>query len=297
MYEARLDKEKVSRMIKKSNKKNNEQNLHFCDRRIPFLQLYKKGKFTSQEDDELKRLFSELGPDWNEISKIMNRTARQVRERYVNHLSPPATRNEWSETEDNLLLEKVIDLGYNWSNLTPFFPGKNKNQLKNRYHLLQHYLMHEEKLSRMSKRILRTGTLYSWINDPSDQQMIGTGTNPTTRASVRSANTIPTSVRRSIASNDGVAQTSEFSNVLSGGQKPDAGHIRSNQNGGFGDEIITVFPQNPQINRGNYLQGEPTYDLWRYFEDFEFSLNSNGQTSFNTVMLYNKERQSYEDAE
>lgn len=296
MYEARQNKEKVSRRIEKS-KKNNEQNFLLCDRQIPFLQMCRRKKFTSEEDNRLKELYSTYGPNWNEISKLMCRTARQVRERYVNYLSPPATRNEWSEEEDNLLLYKVLDLGPNWSRLTLFFPNRNSNQLKNRYHLIQHYLLHENDLIRMNKRILRAGTLYSWINDPFGSPMIGTGTNATTRASVRSTDIISAWVRRSIASNDGTAKSNEFSNVFSDGQNPDAGHIRSNQNGGYGDEINTVFPQNPQINRGNYLHGEPTYDLWKGFEKLEHDLNASGQISFNTVMLYNDERQRYEDAE
>lgn len=248
----------------------------------------KRVVFSAQDDAYLNELYRRYGPVWELISRLMHKPARKIRERYVNFLSPHATRAEWSEEEDNLLLEKVVALGPVWSRLTPFFPHRNAKQLKNRYSLLQYYLLHESELLRMNKRILRKGTLYSWINDPSDPPMTGTGTNATTRAFVRHTANIPGKVRKSIAAGDGRTAYGEFRNVIAAGQKPDAGHIRSNQNGGFGDQTATVYAQNPQVNRGNYIDGAPTFDLWRGLEELEHSLHNAGIVSYNSVMLYDQ---------
>ncbi len=55
--------------------------------------------------------------------------------------------------------------------------------------------------------------------------------------------------------------------IKSGG-KWDAGHLLGRQNGGKGDINAWVFPQNPQINRGNYDDADnPTYVAWRAVEN------------------------------
>jgi len=60
------------------------------------------------------------------------------------------------------------------------------------------------------------------------------------------------------------------------GQRWDAGHSLGRQNGGKGDVKKNVFPQNPQINRGNYFQGKKTFGLWRSIEDqFHESVENN----------------------
>ncbi len=55
--------------------------------------------------------------------------------------------------------------------------------------------------------------------------------------------------------------------IKSGGRW-DAGHLLGRQNGGKGDINAWVFPQNPQINRGNYDDADnPTYVAWRAVEN------------------------------
>jgi hypothetical protein len=60
------------------------------------------------------------------------------------------------------------------------------------------------------------------------------------------------------------------------GQRWDAGHSLGRQNGGKGNVKKNVFPQNPQINRGNYFQGKKTFKMWRSIEDqFHDSVENN----------------------
>lgn len=300
MHASRENKEKVCRQFSKL-KKRKVANILFRDEQTHYLQMCKSGskrkirsKFSATDDKCLLELFKKHGSDWNLISREMGRSVKEVRDRYVNYLSPPVTRKEWEEWEDCTLLMKVVDFGLQWPLIAGFF-GKRRTpiELKNRYCYLQNYLKREPELLRMNKRILRSGTLYYWVNTPFESPMIGTGTNAITRSFVRHTDNIPAFVRRSIASDNGITANSEFKNTIIDGQHPDAGHIRSNQNGGYGDSILTVFPQNCQINRGNYLDGHPTFNLWRGIEVLEQSLHTNGQVSFNTVMLYNDDRPKF----
>jgi hypothetical protein len=59
----------------------------------------------------------------------------------------------------------------------------------------------------------------------------------------------------------------------------DAGHLLGRQNGGKGDINSWVFPQNPQINRGNYDDADnPTYVDWRGVENtFHDNVNTYGK--------------------
>ena len=47
----------------------------------------------------------------------------------------------------------------------------------------------------------------------------------------------------------------------------DAGHKLPKQMGGAGHLMENIVGQNPQINRGNYLEGRPTFDIWRRGEN------------------------------
>lgn len=65
----------------------------------------------------------------------------------------------------------------------------------------------------------------------------------------------------------------------------DAGHTRSNAIGGLGDNPDTVFGQNPQINRGNRLNGQPTFGLHRQHERDEVRAVRRSSSSLHTTTL------------
>lgn len=65
----------------------------------------------------------------------------------------------------------------------------------------------------------------------------------------------------------------------------DAGHMRPRQLGGAGHLDEAVFGQNPQINRGNHLNGQPTYDMFRRGENTltdQMRQDGGGQLTFKT---------------
>jgi hypothetical protein len=94
-----------------------------------------RSKFTKDEDVMLKQIV-ERDPtlNWNQIARMMpGRTARQVRERYKNYLSPRLNNGSWTEQEDEVLRQKFAEHGPRWAVLKNFFPGRTDVNVKNRW--------------------------------------------------------------------------------------------------------------------------------------------------------------------
>lgn len=92
-------------------------------------------RFTALEDQKLQELVGQFGAKrWRRIAQYMpGRAARQCRDRYCNYLSPDFYNNKWTAEEDYLLYEKFQEYGTQWAKITQFFPGKNANNIKNRW--------------------------------------------------------------------------------------------------------------------------------------------------------------------
>lgn len=92
-------------------------------------------KFSREEDEMLKMFVSKLGAKkWRLISSLMpGRTQKQCRDRYMNYLAPGFIRTEWTNEEDDLLLEKYHLYGSRWSQIRQFFPNRTSNDIKNRF--------------------------------------------------------------------------------------------------------------------------------------------------------------------
>lgn len=92
-------------------------------------------RFSTEEDERLNNLVKELGAKkWKAIAQRMpGRTAKQCRDRYCDYLNPSYLNSEWTQDEDQLLIEKYNIFGSQWSKMTQFFKGRNGNSLKNRW--------------------------------------------------------------------------------------------------------------------------------------------------------------------
>lgn len=114
-----------------SNKKDKNKNKR---KRVPFL---------PEEDEKLKMLVQKFGTKkWLVISNYMNgRSAKQCRDRYMNHLFPGYFNCEWSKEEVNLLFNLYYQVGPKWPYLKKFFIGRSANSLKNRW---TYFLAHQE---------------------------------------------------------------------------------------------------------------------------------------------------------
>jgi hypothetical protein len=91
--------------------------------------------FTAEEDARLKRLVSCHGEtQWGLIADQMgNRTPRQCRERFRNYLAPELSYSPWTDSDDNLLRQKVGEFGQKWAKIAAFFEGRSDVSIKNHW--------------------------------------------------------------------------------------------------------------------------------------------------------------------
>lgn len=118
---------------------------------------------------------------------------------------------------------------------------------------------------------VKLGNPYEFDVEKSDLGT-GTATSQATRDSVNSWVNVPTKIDweyeiYNIANGNKLVLddkgTTDNPAPQKTGQRYDAGHSLGRQNGGLGDDEKWVFPQNPQINRGNMFNGTKTYKDWR----------------------------------
>jgi len=75
---------------------------------------------------------------WPKIAvDIPDRTGKQCRERYLNHLGPHLKQTGWSAHEDATIFRLYTTQGSKWSQMVKTLPGRTDNGIKNRYHHLR----------------------------------------------------------------------------------------------------------------------------------------------------------------
>ncbi|KAL7714944.1 Transcription factor MYB90 [Entamoeba marina] len=91
--------------------------------------------WTKTEDAALLHGVKIYGRDnWNEISRVVGtRTRKQCRERFLNHLDDDVDKRPWTKDEDDILLNKRIEVGNKWTLISTFLPGRTPNSVKNRF--------------------------------------------------------------------------------------------------------------------------------------------------------------------
>ncbi|OHT03294.1 Myb-like DNA-binding domain containing protein [Tritrichomonas foetus] len=91
--------------------------------------------FNAFEDNLLRNLVMRYGArNWILLASMMpGKTARQCRDRYMNYLAPGLTQEEWTEEEDELLQQLVIEIGPKWSLIAKKFPQRSPINVKNRW--------------------------------------------------------------------------------------------------------------------------------------------------------------------
>lgn len=97
-------------------------------------------KWTPEEDAMLQYSVEMHGAtNWVLVASELTqweRTGKQCRERWVNHLAPHVRHESWSAEEDIRLLNVVRQYGSQWARFTSHFPGRSPNSLKNRWRTL-----------------------------------------------------------------------------------------------------------------------------------------------------------------
>ena len=115
--------------------------LSYTDINSDQIALGKKSKkqrklFSPQEDAMLSNImFTQTFQTWFAVAeKMPGRTARQCRDRWVNYLSPSNKNGPWTPEEDQLLNEKYMEFGPQWTSISKFFDGRSENNVKNRWY-------------------------------------------------------------------------------------------------------------------------------------------------------------------
>ncbi|KAL3805570.1 hypothetical protein HJC23_005814 [Cyclotella cryptica] len=104
--------------------------------------------WTKDEDEHLLDMVFEMKHPlkWSVIAQNLgtNRTGKQCRERYVNHLNPRLKSSEWTPVEDFVIWRLYATIGTQWAKMSKVIPGRTDNGIKNRFHNLKRQLDREE---------------------------------------------------------------------------------------------------------------------------------------------------------
>jgi len=90
----------------------------------------------------VKKLVEECGTKkWMSIAELLKkryknkeRSSKQIRERWHNHLCEAVKKDKWTDEEEQLLFELQKKYGNKWTKIAQHMPGRSDNQVKNHYH-------------------------------------------------------------------------------------------------------------------------------------------------------------------
>lgn len=103
--------------------------------------------WTKEEDGLLLSIVQSMRVPmkWSLVAQnLSERTGKQCRERYVNHLNPRLKVSDWSPLEDATIFHLYDNLGSHWAKMSKIIPGRTDNGIKNRFHNLRRQLERED---------------------------------------------------------------------------------------------------------------------------------------------------------
>ncbi|KAH7344933.1 hypothetical protein B0J17DRAFT_591744 [Rhizoctonia solani] len=96
----------------------------------------KKGKWTKEEDEALRKGVAAFGRMWTKVQEyVQGRTDAQCRERWSNMLDPSLKTGPWDEEEDKILLDAASQK-LPWSKISALLPGRTDSRCAKRYQML-----------------------------------------------------------------------------------------------------------------------------------------------------------------
>jgi hypothetical protein len=103
--------------------------------------------WTKEEDQLLLNMVQSMRMPmkWSIVAQQMqDRTGKQCRERYVNHLNPRLKVADWNPVEDATIFHLYNTAGSHWAKMSKMIPGRTDNGIKNRFHNLRRQLERED---------------------------------------------------------------------------------------------------------------------------------------------------------
>ncbi len=97
----------------------------------------KQGKWTEEEDEQLKNLVDQYGEKWTKIATEMRgRTNNQCNQHYNSILNPAIKQGKWTEEEDEQLKNLVTQHGEKWTEIAKKMLGRTDLQCSQHYRTL-----------------------------------------------------------------------------------------------------------------------------------------------------------------
>jgi hypothetical protein len=103
--------------------------------------------WTKEEDALLVNIVKamKIPMKWSVVAQsLVERTGKQCRERYVNHLNPRLKVTDWNALEDAMVFHLYSSLGSHWAKMSKIIPGRTDNGIKNRFHNLRRQFERED---------------------------------------------------------------------------------------------------------------------------------------------------------
>ncbi|KAL3904325.1 MAG: hypothetical protein SGILL_010113, partial [Bacillariaceae sp.] len=103
--------------------------------------------WTKEEDSLLLSIVQSMRMPmkWSLVAQnLPERTGKQCRERYVNHLNPRLKVTDWTPIEDATIFHLYNTIGSHWAKMSKIIPGRTDNGIKNRFHNLRRQLERED---------------------------------------------------------------------------------------------------------------------------------------------------------